>query len=230
MSYLRDKRSVTSFTFVFVTGAMMEGPQTAYVETIITTLEDLANGTYLKRAADIDPRSRVHYKALAADVRGSPKLTETVFLEGLGEFLARRTAETNGGQPVIDVTGLPKILTAHVMLICLVGGYQVHAFELRNKVNHARPELSLYFALPAGGFDYPALTRDPAVLTSIRQLVHVRRVMWTTAALSTIGVICFASLLLVDTNNPVLAAVGLTANVIGIAGGVLQALTTRTGR
>jgi hypothetical protein len=118
---------------------------------------------------------------------------------------------------------------AHVMLICLTGGYQVHTFELRHKVDRSYPERSLYYALPTGGFDYPPLTRDPAVQSSVRQLIPLRRVMWATAAVSAVGVICFTTLLLVDSNNTAFAVIGLAANVLGIAGDARQALTTRNG-
>lgn len=229
LSYLSDKRGVSKFTFVFITGAMMEGPQTIFTETIISTLERLADGVYFDHPVTVDAQTRARYASLACNLRASPNLTEVVSLEELTSFLTERARKMNSSQLLIDVTGLPKILTAHVMLICLVGGYQVHAFELRHKVNRNHPELSLYFSLSPGDFDYPPLTRDPAVQASVHQLVHVRRVMWTTALVSTIGVICFAALLLIDSTNTTLAVIGLTANVIGISSGVLQALTTRIG-
>jgi hypothetical protein len=56
LSYLRDKRNVTEFTFVFITGAAIEGPRTAYVKEIIEALQNLAGGEYLGRPVATKPK------------------------------------------------------------------------------------------------------------------------------------------------------------------------------
>ncbi|MES9538123.1 hypothetical protein [Actinomadura sp. NPDC000600] len=227
LCYLSDKRSVTQFSFVFITGAMTEGPSTDFVDDIIFSLERLAEGKYRNRDIEIRQKVKDRYLEIAMTLRSSSNLIELVSLEELDEFLADRAQRASPRQVFIDVTGLPKILTAHVMLISLVSGYQVYAFELRHKVDQAYPERSLYWAMPQGGFDYPPLTRDPAVQSSFRQLIHVRRIVWTIAATSLVGFACFVVLLLVDSTNATLAIIGLAANVIGIASGIFQALMTK---
>ncbi|GII76662.1 hypothetical protein Sru01_16440 [Sphaerisporangium rufum] len=229
LAYLSDKHNISDFKFVFVTGAMIEGPQTSFVETIVLALEDLASGTYEKRCVEIDARTAGQYATLAANLKSNSRSTEVVSLDELPDLLAKQVAETGRAKLFVDVTGLPKILMARVLLVCLVGGFHVYAFELRHRVDREFPERSLYFAMPPGAFDYPPLARDLAVHNSVRQLINVRRVLWITAMVSLVGVVCFATLLLIDSSNTVLAVVGLAANIIGIASGALQALATRSG-
>ncbi|SCE91770.1 hypothetical protein GA0070618_1897 [Micromonospora echinospora] len=229
VSYLRDKRGVASFTFIFITGALVEGPRTDFVESITAAFESLGEGRYLGRPAHVDEKSQARYRETAEflDCRSSVKV---VPLEDLAGYISREAKSVKLGQLAIDVTGLPKVLAAHVMLICLAVGRQVHTFELRQRTNPKAPELSLYHALSAGDFDYPSLARDPAVLASVRQLVHVKRATWAIVVVSLIGMASLAVLIAVDAKNPALAIVGLAANVIGIAGGTLQAITIYKGK
>jgi hypothetical protein len=229
LSYLADKLDVRDFLFVFTTGAMMEGPRTAFVDTIIDALGELAQGRYLGRAVSVDSAARAAYSKLSATLTAKTDLVRSISLEELGGFLGQQAGRTSRGRLFVDVTGLPKILMAHVMLICVSAGYSAYAFELRHAVNRSHPEKSLYHALPFGAFEYPSLTRDPAVQSSVRKLIPIRRIVWATVLLSSVGVTCFAALLLVSPSNQVLAVIGLAANIIGIAGGGLQALAMRRG-
>jgi hypothetical protein len=229
VSYLKDKRSISRFTFVFLTGAMTESPQTAFVDAIVEALEKLGEGKYKGREVDVPQDERTRYMNLAQDLRSCPDLVISITMEQLPGYLAGQQSMAKPDRPVIDVTGLPKILMAHVLLICIAHGHSVHAFELRNRINRSRPELSLYNFLPAGGFDYPPLNRDPTVLNSFGKLVPARRIMWSTVVVTGVGLTCFAILLLVDPTNLWLVEVGLAANVLGISGAILQGLSMRDG-
>jgi hypothetical protein len=228
LSYLYDKRDVSIFKFVFVTGASTEPPKTDLVESIIKAVEDLSQGIYCGNSVDIDPLSQASYASIASTLRNSRPLTRVIPLDELSTFLSGQIdGNIRSNDVIVDVTGLPKVLMAHVMLICHVGGHAVHTFELRNQANRRRPELSLYFSLPLGGYGYPSLSRDVAVQQSVRKLVHIRRMMWTTTLVSVVAFACFAVLLMVDSRNILLAVIGLAANIVGILGSIVQAMATR---
>lgn len=228
LTYLADKRGTSQFTFVFITGAMMEGPQTSFVDTLISNIDELANGRYRGRQITTSEEVRKKYAMLASNLRSNPNLTKVIALEELADLISSQISKNRQRLPIIDVTGLPKILAAHVMLICLAEGHPVHAFELRDRVDRRRPELSLYFSLPSGAFDYSQLTRDPAVQASLRRLIPLRKIMWAITAALAIGMGCFTTLIFLKPDNIIFSLIGIAANLIGIIGGVSQIISMRT--
>lgn len=226
LMHLRDKHDVASFEFVIVTGGPTEGPSAGFVEEqLVPRLTDLGKGIYAGKRGVIEKRTCPKYGDLAATLRrGSlnPTITE---LDGLPGLLKRKAREVRPHRLFIDITGLPKVLAAQVMLISLANSRPVHTFELRHTLDREHPENSLYFSLPSGGFEYRSLSDDRAVKSNFAKLVRIERFGWALAATLLIALACFLILLLATPNNPMVAGIGLAASLFSISAGIWQLIT-----
>lgn len=228
--HLGDKYAVSKFSFIFVTGATIEGPSTDFADKIVSGLEDLSAGIYKNSSIEIDDRIKSRCAATVDNLKASQsnqELAQPVPLEELEKFLERQSKQARPGRLFIDVTGLPKVLMSHVMLIGIAGGHETYAFELHKQPDRAHPEKSLYFFIPPGGFSYYPLRQSPAVQSVFRKLIHVRRILRTTTATLIVGIICFSILTFIDSQNPILATIGLVSNLIGIVSGIYQMRSPR---
>lgn len=227
IAYLCDKCGVARFTFVFLRETASESPATNFVDNILGKLVKLAEGEYDGRRSDIDDNAKAQYALLAASLRASPPLREVTTLAELPSLLLRHAAAAKPDQLFIDTTGLTKSLMAHVFSIAIFLGYEAYTFELRERPNRERPELSLYFSLRPADFNYHPLTREITVQRIRSRLIPLPRILKVAAAISATSAVCFGVLLLVDPNNIVLLLIGLIANVIGVASGALQVLAMK---
>lgn len=200
-AYLQDKREVTKFTFVFLVDAPTESPATHFVEEILSRLSMLAEGKYNGRPIDIDDSAKAQYALLAANLRSNPSLRQVTTLEELPGFLRRQAAAAKPGRIFIDTTGLTKNLLAHVFSIAIFYDYEAYTFELRERPNRSRPELSLYFHLRPTDFQYQLLTQEPTVQRIRKSLIPVSRILWITTTLFVVSIACLAAYLIMDQDN-----------------------------
>ncbi|MGP4109728.1 hypothetical protein ACTWP5_02270 [Streptomyces sp. 4N509B] len=231
LSYLEDKRSVSNFKFVFLTGVVNESPRTNFVDSILLELDNLANGTYKGRELALSHDVREKYASIARHLRRNDSLAVPITMEQLGDFLKKYEAESKPIPLLVDVTGLPKTQMAHVLLVCLSHRSTVtNTFELLARPNRARPELSLYHALGQNDFWYASLTRDLTVHNSVRQLVPVRRVVLVAGVVAAITLVGFFINLLTDPESIWLSVLGITSSLFGILSTALQFMPARRSR
>jgi len=235
LSYLDDKRSVTRFTLVAMTGEGIEAPA-GLDQRIVGALEGLAEGKFesrendrtVERLIDIQRADRERYARIANSLRKHSPTVRNEHVDTLAAFIAEHMSTNAQNEVVIDVTGLTKVQTARIILICLDRGNKVHTFDLDQRASKDHPERSLYHLLEPGSYRYECLTRDQAVQTSLKKFVSRSTITWSTAAVIGVAIACLGALQFVQPTNPTLSAISLVANVLGIAG-VLWQGTTRRG-
>ncbi len=232
ISYLFDRRGIRSFVFLFITDVSAEAPSNSLALEILSAFDNLGS-TGCFWDSTVDPPAELNdnearlFLEVADCLEASAESPVTVSIDQLTTALDHWKAESLTTELVLDITGLPKVVAAQVTAICVTSGHAVSMFDLRTDPKGKPPVDLLYGRLSEGDSDYTRLNREPAVQSSLRRLVSIRRALMITGLAMIGGLAALAIVLVVDRENITFVALAVSANLVGIAGTTYQLVVSR---